>query len=321
MSIRTINSSPAPLTWRIEIACAAALALLMIASPASAVVIYRKGEDKPVMGFLLSQDPQRVVVGVPTAKGRQQEIVIPRSDISRMIETVDRERLASLSHENPAAYRDYGEELSEKRQDPEARQTAIRLFLIAVWLDPELTRSAMLGMIRLARNEREEAKFRALAYLLDEDHDRSLLKPPQTTVEAPSDLSAEQRANIRRLLQYLRQDRPDQARRLLADHPEIMRNLEQFDEVVSTAEIQSAARGGFVGPSLVSKLVELEVALSESPATVEVETPREPAASWSEGRRINGFRPLPVIKLETVTEFNPRASVYRNGRWVDPDRL
>jgi hypothetical protein len=303
------------------IACAAALALLMIASPASAVVIYRKGEDKPLMGFLLSQDPQRVVVGIPRAAGGQQEKVIPRSDIASMIETVDRERLASLSHEKPAEYRDYGEELSEKRQDPEARQTAIRLFLIAVWLDPELTRSAMLGMIRLARNEREEARFRALAYLLDEDHDRSLLKPPQTTVEAPSDLSAEERANIRGFLQLLRQERPDDARQLVADHPEIMRDLEQFDEVVNKAEIQKAANGGFVGPSLVTRLVELEMALSESPASVEVATPRERTASWSEGRKINGFRPLPVIKLETVTEFNPRASVYRNGHWVDPDRL
>ncbi|MEQ8784909.1 MAG: hypothetical protein RIC55_01360 [Pirellulaceae bacterium] len=296
------------------------LAVLALATPASAVVVFRKGVDDPIMGFLMNQDADRVLVSVPQPEGRSRQIVIPRSDIVSLIETVDRERLAGLSHETPKQYRDYGEELSEKRQDPEARQTAIRLFLISVWLDPSLARSAMLGMIRLARDEQEEARFRALAYLLDEEHDRSVLKPPQITVEASSDLDAQGRANIRRLLQLLRQGRADYARQLLTEKPEIIGHLKQFDDVVNTETIQSAALGKPIVPSVLSKLVELEVALSTTPAPAADPAEQELITSWSEGRRMNGYRPLPVIKLETVTEFNPRQCLYRDGAWIDPDR-
>lgn len=297
-----------------------AAAVLLGAARASAVVIYRQGQDKPLMGYLLSQDAQRVIVGVPLPEGRIREMVVPRSDISSMIETVDRQRLQALNHENPQAYRDYGEELSEKRQDPEARDTAIRLFVISIWLDPDLARSAMLGMIRLARSPREEARFRALAYLLDEEHDRGVLKTPRMVVEAPSDLDDAVRTKIGQLVRRLRQGRADDAKRLLAD-PAVNRGMERFDDIVSKSEIQNAALGGFVGQSLIAKLVTVELALESQAVPTEADDEEGSViASWDEGRRANGYGPLPVIKLETITEFDPRECLYRDGKWIDPDR-
>ena len=81
--------------------------------------------------------------------------------------------------DRPQAYRDYAEELAEKRDDPEARMTSLRLYLIAAHLDPErLGRGCLLGMSNLAETPFEARKYRALAYLLDPKHDRTIFQLP-----------------------------------------------------------------------------------------------------------------------------------------------
>jgi hypothetical protein len=294
-------------------------ALLITATPARAVVVFRKGQDKPLMGFLVRQDEMRVIVQRLLPGGGMREEVLLRSEIASLIETVDRARLAGLKHDEPKAYRDYAEELAEKRQDPEARYTAIRLYLISVWLDRSLARSSLLGMVALARSEREEARFRALAFLLDADHDSGLLRRPQVTVEAPPELDSGARDRVLQLVRLLRQDRTDEARSMLAD-PATNKALGQFEEFISLSEIQTVANRGLLTPTLLEKLVRLELSLG-APVAVSEEAARPAAVvSWQEGTRREGFAPLPVLTLETVTEFNPRACQYRDGAWIDPDR-
>src|SRR5205085_4813507 len=62
----------------------------------------------------------------------------------------------------------YAEELRARRRDPEARDMALRLYLISASLDREhLGRAGLLGMISLARSPDEERKFRAALHLID----------------------------------------------------------------------------------------------------------------------------------------------------------
>ena len=97
------------------------------------------------------------------------------------------ERLAELVRSNPDAYREYAEELAEKRKDPDAQQTSIRLFQMAAVLDPQrLGRSCLLGMVPLARDAAEQRRFRAMAYLLDPDHDPALLQASEQTAARSS---------------------------------------------------------------------------------------------------------------------------------------
>src|SRR5206468_9849498 len=90
--------------------------------------------------------------------------------------TVSPERLAALDPSKPQDYREYAEELAEKQRDPEARDTAIRLYAIAAARgDDNLRHSALLGLIALARNPDEERLFRAAGYRFDSGHELTIL--------------------------------------------------------------------------------------------------------------------------------------------------
>src|SRR5437016_300337 len=112
--------------WRLL----ALLPMLLFANRAAAVVIYKRGTNKPVTGHLVRQSDREVVVREDTPAGAK-DIVIPRSEIEDLIESVSPARLAALSPARPQEYREYAEELAEKKLDPEARIAAVRLFQMA----------------------------------------------------------------------------------------------------------------------------------------------------------------------------------------------
>ena len=159
--------------------------ILFAARPASAVIIFLKGQDQPLLGYLVRETSDVVVFRQLLEDGQQRRRTLSKSDIEELINSVSDERLETLERSDPQAYREYAEELSEKRKDPDAQQTAIRLFLIAAYLDTDrLGRSCLLGMAGLARDEAERRRFMAMAYLLDPKHDTNLLK--SRTVTSPS---------------------------------------------------------------------------------------------------------------------------------------
>ncbi len=159
----------------------AALAVL----PAWAVVVFEVGRTEPTRGFLIEQDAQKIVIDEVNAQGKLKRREIARANVSDVIMSVDAQRLAALRHDRPQDYRDYAEELAAKKIDPEAQQMSLRLFHIAAYLDPaKLGRGALRAMANIARDPREERKFRALAYLLDGEHDRGVLESPGTAAAA-----------------------------------------------------------------------------------------------------------------------------------------
>ena len=124
---------------------------------------------------MVRQNGNEVVVREETATGIR-DVIVPRSEIEDLIETVSPERLAALDPSRPQEYREYAEELAEKKLDPEARLMAVRLFQIAAWLDPAKTgHGALLGLVSVARPGEEEARYRAAAYLFDPRHNKALL--------------------------------------------------------------------------------------------------------------------------------------------------
>jgi hypothetical protein len=296
--------------------------VLLLALPASqcwAVVVFPKGSDKPIMGFLVSQDAARVVVREPQPNGTTRDHLLLRSEIDDILFTVSTERLDSLRPDDPRQYRNYAEELAEKRQDPEARAAAIRLYLIAAYLDPaNLGRSSLLGMIDLARSEAEEAKFRAMAYLLDPDHDRRVLKPPSPiqTTRAAADDSA--RGQLLQALRYLRQGNKLAARRI-AQLPAVQSQFDEFQQVLTYQQFDNACKStSELSLAILQKIVLLELSLSEK---TDADTDPErttSSASWQQSLARDGRTPLPVLSLETLTEFDPRKCQYRAGEWGEP---
>jgi hypothetical protein len=290
-------------TQRVMLAIGCVLALC---ASAPAVTIFERGKTEPTRGRLLRETAQHVEVAVARPDGGEEKRLIARGDIEDMINPVSRERLEALSPDNPRDYRNYAEELAEKRIDPDARAAAIRLYLIAAHLAPEeLARSCLLGMTALARSPEEERKFRAMAYLYDRDHDRRLLRDvakPKAPVEA-----SEARDGLLRALQLRRQGN----RRAAILNAERSGVKEEFLKHSDKLTFEEFSQPG-LPDDLISRIVALELSLESG------EGPASGGARWSQIIAADQTAPVPSLTLETLTEFDPRHSVYRNGTWVRP---
>lgn len=182
------------------------------AEQATAVIIFLQGHDQPIRGQIVRENDHVVVVREQRPDNTTAERTIPRSQIEDLIRSVDAERLAALDPAHPEAYREYAEELAEKRKDPEAQETAIRLFQIAAVLDPEqLGASCLLGMIPLARNEAEQRRFRAAAYVSDPRHDPALLRIERSQAARSAPLDPAQAEFLLKAFRALRQGRRGEA--------------------------------------------------------------------------------------------------------------
>lgn len=354
------------------------------AGDAQAVLVFVRGQDKPETGILLRQNEREVVIRQRQADGSWTERTIPRAEVTDLIETVSRERLAALSVDRPGDYRDYAEELTEKRQDPEAQETALRLYLIAGWLDPEkLGKSSMLGMIKLSRSPAEERAFRAMAFLLDPAHDRSVLQAPTATAastEAGKKMRDEDRQTLIRALQTVRSGaaasrrnlvKRANIRALLAPHADLL-TWEEFSSAaagicadckngrapcsacdgkgkrqIGGRRINCSVCGGRgdtvcptcmgefatapMAPALLAKILSLELALLGG-ASGDAASPREKAGEspaggeapqsldWAASVARGAVEPPRSLSLTTITEFDPRLCLYRDGKWVAPEK-
>lgn len=223
------------------IAAVVCAALFLHARPADAVIVLLKGQSEPVRGYLVRQDDSAVVLRELQGDDQTVERTIPRSEIQDVIISVSAERLAALQRDKPDRYREYAEELAEKRKDPDAEATAIRLFLIAAYLDPEkLGRSCLLGMVSLARNDAEQRRFRAMSYLLDPAHDANLLKVTPSAAPPPKeDLDPRQLQFMLRALRLLRQDKKREAQ-MQARRSKLEQQLPLLTDKITYKEFEEA---------------------------------------------------------------------------------
>ncbi|MHB8955672.1 MAG: DnaJ-like cysteine-rich domain-containing protein [Pirellulaceae bacterium] len=182
--------------------------LSLAVQPAAAVIVYLKDQDQPIRGYFVRENEHVVVLQELLPNGSTAERSVPRSQIDDLIRSVSEERLEGLHPENPDAYREYAEELSEKRKDPDAQLTSIRLYQMAAVLEPQrLGRSCLLGMVPLARDASELRRFRAMAYLIGPDHDPALLQSTESAVPRATDLDEKQAEFLLKSLRALRQGR------------------------------------------------------------------------------------------------------------------
>ena len=286
-----------------------------ISVPCWAVIVFSKNQDEPIRGFLIHEDGVHIEVHEPLPNGDFRKHFLPRVSIDDMIRAVEPERLAALKPEVPEGYRSYAEDLAGKTEDPEARVMAIRLYLIAAYLEPdELGRSCLLGMAGLARTPKEERAFRAMAFSLDPDHDPSLLKSPKATTEDFPGIKEEDRQALRIALRLLRTGKLDEARRFFQRAP-IQAAANHYSHIISEGEYQEAFRAaGRLTPRLLRKFLTLEITLSAiSPTEANDEPPA--FAPWSQLVAREDTQPAQPQNLTALTEFDPRQSIFREGKW------
>ena len=286
------------------------------AQTATAALVFLKGSDTPIAGFLERQDAAVVVIREELPDGRFKTRELLRADVEDIIITVSKERLQALDPDNPAAYRDYAEELAEKRKDPEARATSLRLYLIAAYLDREsLGRSCVLGMLSLARSPAEQRKYRAMAYLLDPQHDKRILQAPdQPVVDAQETNDDEAKAT---LITALRAVRRGDTRTVsnLAKRPSFRQSLQRWPGGLTYDQFMALPKQP--QDETLARLLRLELSLMRqlrkgNPAG------EKPSESWSDIVRDSRNTPVPSLSLKTLTKYDPRKCVFRDDRWVRP---
>jgi hypothetical protein len=321
---------PARCTVRFRLALLLSCAGLFYAeATAWPIVIETTAPKKTVAGFLVSEDTKQIVVRVKLPGGDEEVKKFERSKI-KILFRVDRQRLEKLTKENPEGYRDYAEELMNDpraKGDPEATEVALRLLLIAAYLDtPRLGRSCLLNMSELAARTHpaDARKYRALAFLLDPTSDPSLLKVEgSATTAAAAPKSKAERAKLDYFRKALRQYRSGQFKEAQANA-----------EVEGVAPYFSAAPGMMDQKSFVQACKDaatskdnredhLDVILRAEAWAIDQILPPEPAKQgaargWSRALGSQDLTPVPRWSLETITEFDPRQCVFRNGEWVAP---
>jgi hypothetical protein len=294
----------------------ASATLLLFVSTAQAVVIYKKGSSKPVAGHLVRQNGNEVVVREETSTGNR-DIIIPRSEIEDLIETVSTERLTALDPSRPQEYREYAEELAEKKLDPEARLMAVRLFQIATWIDPVKTgRGALLGLVSVARPGEEEARYRTAAYLFDPRHDKALLG--QTSI--PTSKTTKEADPVQGLLEALRQLRRghgQQARGALTP-PAVSDELAAYQGILTRDEFLAACAAKELSEEQLRKVLELELTLDSRMNGGGSKPAETTLASWNDAVRAGNLGPIPSVQFDKLTPFDPRETVFRQGKWQRP---
>jgi hypothetical protein len=296
--------------------CLLAIALLWPLAQARAIFVLRKGENEPLLGHLVSENAKQLVIRVERGD-TEQNVSVPRSDIEELIYTTDPARLAALSPSQPRAYREYAEELSEMQADPEARDTARRLFVIAANLDPSgVGRSALLGLANLARTPQEAAACRAAAYLCDPLHDRALLQPWQAAKLEPA-AATDAHDELLRALVFARHEDFAAARRVV-ESPKGKAQYAQIESIFSRKEFLAACGTGKLTEDQLRRLLSAELALLRRDSG-DLPPPETSTADWARALRTKeGLAPVPALQLELLTEFDPRASIYREGKWQRP---
>jgi hypothetical protein len=286
---------------------ACAIGVAMSAAPSWAITVFERGRTEPTRGRLVRQAPDQIVIEEILPDGATRQRAIPRSQIEDLIDPVSAERLSNLAPDQPHGYRDYAEELAEKKVDPDARAAAIRLYLIAAHLDPaNLAKSSLLGMTALARSPEEERKFRAMAYLHDPGHDRALLRTAEKV--AATEPPSETRDALWRALQLRRQGNR-RAALLNLGRVGVEDELAKYRDLLTVEEFTQVG----LPDELLRKIVALELNLESGAARAADDRP-----AWSQLDSPSAQAPVPSLSLDTLTEFDPRLCVYRDGQWVAP---
>lgn len=178
--------------------------VFVVPLPAWSVIIKTK-DGQEYKGQLVKDETLKVTIKL---QGSNTEKTFYRFDVVEMIQAVKPKELEKFKPENPKGYYDYAMDLLSQQEDPEARDAALRLFLISAYLEPvKLGHGSLLKMSDLARTSEEARTFRAMAYLLDVVSDKSILKKVSKAVN--EDTKA--REAFLKALEFLRRGKTKEA--------------------------------------------------------------------------------------------------------------
>lgn len=308
-----------PRALRLAVIAGFALLSFAFVPRTDAAVIYLKNQDAPVVGYLEQMNDETVALRQVATDGEENLVTIRRDEIDELILAEDGARLGALSPTEIADYRDYAEELAARRIDPEAIDLAIRLYLITAYRgDAQLQQSAFRGLIDIARNGEEEARFRAIAFRTFPDRNRTMLVKTKTKTTTVDSLTPRQRRDLEDAIRLLRSGQSGAAANL-ARTDSVSRSFSVFESTLTFDAFLNACQRRELPDGIVEKLIAAEIMLLEaSNITIGPVEPSEMSKeSWGQ-TVLRAPGAMELVTLFNLTEFDPRLCAYRNGEWALP---
>lgn len=343
--------------------------LLAVPTAARAILIETSPGNR-VGGYFVREDGKVLVLRVHSAKSNEKDVSYEKGKV-KIIHQVDRGRLETLTQDNPKAFHDYADDLSKHSEDPEARDLAMRLFVIAAYLKPrELGAKSLVRMSVLAGTPAEARRCLAMAYLLDPNADESVLRPKPAEAP-PRKLDAGPLQDFLKALHFYRIGQLKAAKDFAARKDVDKIFAAAPGKLSPTAFVQrcndafcatckskgkaqcsecsgkgvtggqfgqaqvcprckgqritncSACDGTGVNQAVIDAglrpILRAELwGLEQRPGVDSGEERSQADARWSAVLQARQVRPVAPLSLETITEFDPRKCLYRNGVWVAP---
>lgn len=291
-----------------------------LSSPAWAILIKEKAPGAvPVGGYFVSNDGKtlRIMTRSPDGKETPTNYELLKIDI---IHQIDTDRLKTLDKNDAKAYHDYAEVLADKKyaDDPEAKDVARHLFLIAAYLDQrQFGRSALLSMSSLARTEAEARRCRALAFVLDPQGDADALKPPMP--KAPSALQ-----NFEKALKFYRTGQIADAKNLAnaidldMDFSKAVGGIDKATFLQWCTDAEGMT--GSPPEDRLRRILRAELwVIDQLPHGDAGDKTNAGETKWSSILQARQIKPVSLLSLETIDkDIDPHKCLYRDGKWVVP---
>ena len=298
----------------------AILALVFPASLANAdlLVWNDSGTHRHYFGNVVKHSEQGVLFR-SRGPATTENVWFPRNEIVTLVVNINDVRLSRLSIDNLNAYRNYAEELAEQRADGQARDLAIRLFLIvAYWADqepktqgyPELRDSSIRNLIPLARTEVEHRAFQKLAFL----HDLKVIQTAETSAGNRLVVDEEMKQQLLGLVKAVRTSDRERAIELTS-RDAIKKSWSRWSGLCNWDDLGRVIKSD--GPSAIQleRLLQIEAELLTNQAALH---PTNRLQSWAVQSADYDARTELLPTFSNVTEFDPRQAVFQNGQWMEP---
>lgn len=285
---------------------------LLIAGQGYADVLWLADNSEPQFGRIerLSDgslqfqawDPQREAFAATQEFSPQQ--------VADWLITIDRQRLQRRPQQSAQVDLAYAEELAVQRRDPLAARLARRLYLLAAANgSPDVTRRALLGLRSLTTDpQRKQAIERRLQLSTEPTRQGQPAVAEPTT---PSWTEVEGQLMLR-LVRAIRRGDQALAGQMLAD-PKHQDWLNRWAPHCSQTELQQMTRQDSLAPE--QRVVLLDVELWIETGSFNDAGASQPAGLWldlaRDPRQVDALWPT----WESLTEFDPLANRYQNGRW------
>ena len=273
----------------------------------NADVVWLVGEEKPFYGIVESSDASAISFRRTTDGTTYELVSLDRKSVESIVTNFDSLRLASLLPEDWQSWIEYSEELISQKQDPVARNLAMRLLVIVIGNSSDVNQrdAALADLISLARNADELKRLTQLRYL--ETGVRQSIQAEASTVSL---LSSSDRMAAIEVVQAIRNGKDVSSP--IRD-AKLKQTVDSFADVCSWEELVQISKSNRIGDQQLRQLVALEYQLRTNDAARSSEDAAKVSWHLLANRTEKSSISFPTI--ENVTEFNPNETRFVDGKW------